>query len=115
MLGQMAIRKLARQQWQAFFDHLPGAHYATLDVTSPDVGARVRERATLLSAITYEPRTQLLAIWCEGAEHLVWRPEEVYVDDPFGGLAKLAVRRDDGGLQIIALRPLRRLPAPRLH
>lgn len=109
----MPIRRLERDQWKEFFDHVAGGRYATIELASPQLGLQVQASAVLMEGITYEPRSDVLAILCQGLEHVVHKPEEVYVDTVLGELSSLAVRNEEGEVQIITLRRLRALPPPR--
>ena len=65
-----------------------------------------------LLGITYDPKNDILEIALDGLDHLISRPQDLYIDDSAGILSSFEVIDGDGVSQIIQLREPLSLPAP---
>jgi hypothetical protein len=108
----MALRKLSLNEWRPFLDqmtHEPSSKWAELEIASLDLGNQIVARDMRLLGIVYDARNDLLEINLDAIDHLVFKPREIFVDGP--PVATVAVRSDDGALQIVHLREPVLLPS----
>jgi hypothetical protein len=111
----MAIRKLDKAEWHPFFDHVSKVligKRAEIEVASLDLGSQIQAEWLPLLGIAYDPKDDVLEIALEGLDHLIAKPQLVYVDEGSGGLMSLEVIDHAGVSQIIKLRDPLALPAP---
>jgi hypothetical protein len=108
----MSVKKLEKKTWKAYFNRLskPYMHnqrkdYAEIRVFSDEIGAQTETRWLPLEGITYDDRDDLLEVAVEHLDHLVYAPEEIYVDETKEGIVTaLEIVRKDGVKEIIELR-----------
>lgn len=107
----MAIQKLEKNQWATYFDtfsrdFIKGkrSDYAQIHVLSAENGAQPETAWLPLIGITYDAKSDMLEVAVENMDHLVYHPEEVYVDEEDGVLSSLEIVRKDGTKEIIELR-----------
>jgi hypothetical protein len=111
----MPILKLEKTEWHGFFDRITKGlvgKRAEIEMDSLDLGSQIEAEWLPLLGIAYDPKDDVLEIALDGVDHLIPRPEEVYVDIGPTGLANLRVVDRDGVSQIIQLRDPLMLPAP---
>jgi Family of unknown function (DUF5335) len=111
----MAVRKIDKPEWQAFFDWLSqgllGARIE-IEVASLDLGDQIEAEWLPLLGITYDHKDEVLEIALEGVDHLIDHPREVWVDLNVGEMMSFEVIDDQGVSQIIKLRQPLMLPSP---
>lgn len=107
----MAIQKLERDQWATYFDTFSRdfirskrSDYAQIRVLSTEDGAQPETSWLPLIGLTYDAKSDLLDVSVENMDHLVYQPEEIYVDEEDGVISSLEVVRKDGTKEIIELR-----------
>jgi len=111
----MAIEKLDKASWHAFFDAISktlGNTRAEIEVQSLALGDQVEAEWLPLFGMTYEPKSEMLEIVLEGLDHMIRKPIELYVDRSGAGLASMEVIDKDGVRQIVRLREPLMLPTP---
>lgn len=111
----MAISKLEKEQWHAYFDHLSktlAGKSAEIEVDSLDLGQQMEAEWAPLLGIVYDYKNDVLEILIDGLDHLIHHPREVYLDQQAGELTSLEVIDDEGMQQIVKLRNPLMLPAP---
>jgi hypothetical protein len=111
----MATRKLDRAQWRGYFDRMSKGlvgKRAEIEIASLALGAQVEAEWLPLLGIAYDPKDDVFEIALDGLDHLIAKPQAVYVDERDGGLAALEVVDADGVSQIVQLREPLMLPAP---
>jgi hypothetical protein len=111
----MPILKLEKREWRSFFDRVTKGlvgKRAEIEVDSLDLGSQIEAEWLPLLGIAYDPKDDVLEIALDGVDHLIAKPEEVYVDIGPTGLTNLRVVDRDGVSQIIQLRDPLMLPAP---
>src|SRR5258706_8081850 len=77
-------RKLARAEWQGYFDRISKtleAKQAELEVDSLDLGAQIAAEWVPLIGIVYDPKDDLLEVALEDFDHLISKPQEIWVDE----------------------------------
>jgi hypothetical protein len=111
----MAPRKLDKAEWHAFFDRVSKSllgKRAEIEVTSLSLGSQVEAQWLPLLGIVYDPKNDIIEIALDGLDHMVHRPQEVYVDIGPQGLTSLEVVDAEGVRQIVLLRDPLMLPPP---
>ena len=79
----MPLTQLARSQWQAYFDRVSKALGATrvhIEVTGLGLGDQVEADWIPLFGLSYDPKSDLLAVVAEGVDHLIRHPQQIHVD-----------------------------------
>jgi hypothetical protein len=108
-------KQLEKSQWRAFFDRITKALIGKLveiEVASLKLGDQVAAEWLPLLNITYDPKEDILQIGLEGADHLIRKPREIYVEGQGLEIPSLEVIDAEGVRQIILLRDPLMLPAP---
>jgi hypothetical protein len=108
------IRKLEKAQWRSYFDTLSKlleAKEAEIEVASLDLGDQVQAKWLPFLGIAYDPEDDVVEVALEGLDHLIHRPQEIYVDDE-GGLTSIEIADASGAKQIVKLKDKLLLPAP---
>jgi hypothetical protein len=110
----MALVKLDKSRWHAFFDQVSKSlvgKRAEIEVASLDLGDQVEARWLPMLGVVYEPRTDLIEIALENVDHLIHTPREVFVDAEPAGLSSFEVVDGEGRQHIVRLRDPLMLPA----
>ena len=111
----MTTRKLDKQQWRTFFDHvsttLEGKE-AEIEIASLRLGDQIEAEWLPLLGIAYDPNDDIVEVALEGLDHLIPKPRDIYVGDAPGGLVALEIVDADDVKQIVKLRDPLMLPAP---
>jgi hypothetical protein len=111
----MAVRKLGREEWAAFFNRVSKGlvgKRAEIEIDSLALGRQVEAEWMPLLGIVYDPRNDVIEIALDGHDHLIHKPKEVYVDEGPVGLTSIEVIDAEGAQQIVQLRDPLMLPAP---
>ena len=111
----MAIQKLEKPKWRAFFDavsKLLEGKVAEVEVASLKLGDQTEAEWLPLLGVTYDPRDDIMDIELDGLDHIINKPREIYLDNGVAGLTCLEIVDADGVRQIVKLRDPLALPAP---
>jgi hypothetical protein len=112
----MALMTLDKSRWQAYFDRVSRGligKSVELEVASLDLGDQVEAQWLPLLGVDYDPRNDLVEIALDGADHLIRRPREVFIDDVgAAGLSSLMIVDDEGRRHIAQFREPLLLPPP---
>lgn len=109
----MAIVRLEKAEWQAYFDKVSKAlvgKRAEVEVDALSLGNQIEAEWLPLLGIAYDPKGDILEIAFEGLEHVVNEPSEIYVDRDATGLTSLEVIDGDDVRVIVKLREPLMLP-----
>ena len=111
----MSIQQIDKSAWAEFFDSfttsLPGKQ-AEVEVASLDLGDQIAASWLPFIGIAYDPKNDLIEVALEGLDHMIRKPQEVYVDHEVGSLVSLQIINSDGVREIIKLKDPIALPAP---
>lgn len=103
----MATTQLHKAEWQSYFDRLsralPGKQ-AEIEVESLQFGSQIEAEWLPLQGITYDPKSDVVELLFEGLDHLIQRPQNVFIDYGSTGLQSIAVIDGDNNTQVIKLR-----------
>lgn len=108
----MATKQISRSEWKRYFDRFTREHLSgdppgatTVEVISPTLGDQFEVSAVRLLGISYDPKSQALALLLEDIEHLIFQPAEIWVlEGRPGFISTLEVVRTDGPKEIIYIR-----------
>jgi len=103
----MALRKLDKSEWEAYFDKVSKEHTAKLvevEVLSKSIGSQVEEEWVPIIGLSYDPKDGDFSVATEAVDHIIHRPVEIWVDDEDGVLSNLEVVQADGTKHIVELR-----------
>lgn len=105
--------QLHKAEWQHYFDRIArglAGQRAEVDVSSLALGSQVAAAWLPLLGMSYEPRSDILAVMLEGLNHLIRHPVTVFVEVDFGQLVSMAVTDNDRVRHLIRLRAPLGLP-----
>lgn len=111
----MAIEQVDRQLWQAYFDRMSkqlSGKSAEIDVEALQIGSQIEAEWVPLLGISYDPANNALSVAVEGLNHMIYKPQSVYVDVELGQLASMEVIDSDNVRHIVRLRDPLLLPPP---
>lgn len=103
----MATVQLAKNDWQTYFDRFSkklGDKQVEIEVSSLKLGNQVESRWAPLRGVSYDPKDDVLAIFLEGLEHNIQRPQTIFVEQADGEVNSMEVVEQDDTRQIIRLR-----------
>ena len=112
----MAITKLEKGAWRPYFDRvsklLGGAKRAEVEVAALDLGDQIEAEWLPLTGIAYDPKDDLIEVLLDDLDHLIRRPQQVFIDQEAVLLKSVEVIDESGVRQIIKLRDPLALPPP---
>lgn len=108
----MAVRKIEKEHLNDYFNEFAKLYlkdeqpeYAGIQVLSEEYGAQPETGWLILQGISYDPKKDILDIKVEKLDHMILRPEEVYVDEEPGGIINsMEIIQKDGTKNIIEIR-----------
>ena len=113
----MTIRRLEHADWEKFCTRVSRSFVgkqADIEVASLQIGFHLAAHRLPLIGMSYDRKSDVLALLVGELEHLIRGPREVYVDEQPLGLVALQIIDADGGRRIVTLREPLMLPGPHL-
>lgn len=111
----MSLVKLERNSWHDFWDAMTDqvlGKQAEIEIASRTFGVQVVARWQPLIGLVYDWKRETLEISVDGVDHLVMKPQELYVEYGASGLESIGILDSEGAWQIVLLRYPMMLPAP---
>ena len=111
----MTLTQLAKPQWQSYFDRVAkalGAKLVQVEITGLGLGDQARAESLPLIGISYDPRSDILAVALEGIEHNIQHPKQIHVEQNVESVYSIEAVDDEGEHHILLLRDPLRLPTP---
>jgi hypothetical protein len=111
----MTTHALEKTEWSVYFDRMTKAilgKQAEIEVASLQLGAQIEAEWVALLGVTYDRKADVLEIALDGLEHLIPKPQQIFVDEGHAGLESFEVIDQAGIRHIVRLREPRRLPRP---
>lgn len=109
------LRTVPHAEWRQFFDRMSKAFLrgqrAEIEVASAELGDQIIATGVPMIGVTYDSQDDLLDVALDRADHLVYHPKEIVVEEDAGGLLSIAVVTADGTRQIVRLKDPLKLPA----
>jgi len=103
-----SLRTVPPSEWRPFFDRMSKAlrqgTRAEIEVASPEVGDQVLAQWMPMIGVTYDSEDDLLDVALERADHLVYHPKEIAVEEDSDGVRTIAVTAADGSRNIVHLK-----------
>lgn len=91
----MGISKLDKSTMQAYFDRVSKAMVGSpvsIEIDSLSMGCQIAATEAALTGIVYDPRSDMLAVIVDGLDHMIRKPESVYLDETDGTLTSMQVQ-----------------------
>ncbi len=110
----MALTKISRTQWQAFFDRVSKALPAKqveIEVSGLGLGDHIAAAWVPLIGLSYDPKDDLFIVTAEGIEHRVRHPKEIHADADADTLHSVEAVDAENNHHIVLLKDPLRLPA----
>jgi hypothetical protein len=101
------LRSVPRSDWRPFFDRMSKAllaRRAEVEVASPELGDQTIAEWVPMIGVTYDSQDDLLDVALDRADHLVYHPTEIVVEEGTDGLRSIAVTAADGSRNIVRLK-----------
>jgi hypothetical protein len=111
----MAIAKIEKAHWREYFDRVSKASEGKnveLEVDALEIGSQIELEWVPLMGLLYDPRDDVLAVMVEGLDHMIRRPQTLFVDMTGSALTSLEVIDADQVRHIVRLRDPLMLPPP---
>jgi hypothetical protein len=111
----MALSKLEKPKWHAYFDNMSkvlDGKRAEIEVDALAVGSQIEAEWLPLLGITYDPKDDIVEVVLEGLDHMIHKPRDVFVDQTAADLSSVEVIDNDDFHHIIKLRDPLMLPPP---
>lgn len=111
----MALSKLEKQKWQAYFDHMSrvlDGKRVEIEVDALAIGSQIEAEWLPLLGITYDPKDDIVEVALEGLDHMIHKPRDVFVDQNAVDLSSVEVIDNEDFRHIIKLRDPLMLPPP---
>jgi len=107
----MAVKKLEKEEWENYFNNFSRkfikdkkTEYAEIRVLSIESGDQPETQWIPLLGISYDDKDDLLEIAVDKLDHLIYHPDEIFVDENGDIITSLQITKKDGEKQIIELR-----------
>jgi hypothetical protein len=107
--------KLKKWDWRAFFELMTKAldgKRAEIEIASLKIGHQIEAEWLPFRGMSYDPKNDVIDIVLEGLNHIIHKPQEVFVERQGLELSSLEVIDGDNLRQIIVLRDPLMLPPP---
>jgi len=111
----MALSKLEKPKWHAYFDHMSkvlDGKRVEIEVDALAIGSQIEAEWLPLLGITYDPKDDIVEVALEGLDHMIHKPRDVFVDQNAVDLSSVEVIDNDDFHHIIKLRDPLMLPPP---
>jgi hypothetical protein len=102
----MATRTLAPAEWNDYFSNAEGrirGRSVHIEVVGSRLGDQTLVRSAPLMGITYETRSDTLAIILQGLDHMIEKPKAISVEEDDGTPVALEIVDSEDRHQIITL------------
>ena len=79
------LRAVPRSEWRQFFDRVSKAlllgKWAEIEVASLETGDQILAEWIPMIGVTYDSRDDLLDVALDRTDHLVYRPQEIFIEE----------------------------------
>ncbi len=108
-------RELEKTEWHPFLDRvskvLSGKH-AEIEVASARLGDQIEAEWVPLIGITYDPKNDIVDVAVQGLDHMIRKPQKLFVEEDAGLVTSLEVIDAEGARQIVKFKNPLMLAAP---
>jgi len=109
------MRSIPKEQWKTYCDSVTDALTglrAEIEVASLDLGDQIEAEWLPVYGITYDHKDDVFEVALEGLDHLIRRPQELYVEEGAGTLDAILVVDLDAVRHLVRFREPLMLPPP---
>lgn len=109
----MTIHKLDKTQWRIYLDGMSKIAVGKrtgIEIASPRFGAQLQAEWLPLLGIVYDVKNDTIEIALDDLEHIVYTPQEMYIDDNSLCLSSMEIIDGEGAEHIIRFRDPLMLP-----
>jgi hypothetical protein len=111
----MTISKVEKPAWHAYLDQvsktLTGKR-VEIEVDALNIGQQIEAKWLPLWGIVYDQKNDLIEVILDGLDHMITKPQELYVDHNLDNVTSFEVVDADNTRQIIKLHDPIMLPPP---
>ena len=97
-------RKLEKTEWHPFLDRISkglSGKRVEIEVASAKLGDQIEAEWVPLIGITYDAKSDIVEVALQGIDHMIRRPQELYVEEKAGQVLSLQVIDAEGTQQIV--------------
>ena len=108
-------RELEKREWHPFLDRVSkglSGKQAEIEVASAKLGDQIEAEWVPLIGLVYDPKSDVVEIAMEGLDHMIRKPQKLFVEEAAGRLLILEVIDAEGTRQIIQFKDPLMLAAP---
>lgn len=108
-------RELEKKEWHPFLDRVSkglSGKLAEIEVASARLGDQIEAEWVPLIGLAYDPKSDIVEVTVQGLDHMIRKPQKVFVEEDAEGLASLEVIDAEGTRQIVKLKNPLMLAAP---
>jgi hypothetical protein len=109
------LTRIDKPQWQPFFDRVSdalGAKGVDMDIVGPRLGSQPEARHAALLGLSYDSRSDVVAVIGEDLEHNIAHPQQINVDEELDSVHSLEIIDAAGDHHILTLSDPLLLPPP---
>jgi len=102
-----SFRTVPRAEWRPFFDRMSKSllgKKAEIEIASAELGDQTIASWVPMIGVTYDSQDDLLDVALDRADHLVYHPKDIAVEEGSEGLLSIAVTAGDGSRHIVRLK-----------
>jgi len=108
-------RELEKTEWRPFLDRVSKGligKQAEIEVASAKLGDQIEAEWVPLIGLTYDPKSDIVEVAVQGLDHMIRKPQKVFVEEDAEGLTSLEVIDAEGTQQIVQFKDPLMLAAP---
>jgi hypothetical protein len=103
----MSTVQLAKSEWQTYFDQASKEFemkLAEIEVSSLSLGNQIESRWAPLHGVSYDSKNDVLAVFVEGMEHMISRPQTIFVEKDNTQFKSMEVLAEEDTRHIIRIK-----------
>jgi Family of unknown function (DUF5335) len=100
----MNDRSIKKEDWSAYFENLSEmltGKRILIEIASPSIGDQIEAHWVPLAGVTYDPKDDLIDVAVEHLNHIIRKPQSVYIHHDDKHLAAIEVRGSGGEQHIL--------------
>lgn len=112
----MSSRALSQDAWEGYFQAMTRslkASNVSVNIVSAHLGDQTEIDNVLLHGMSYSARSDQLSIYLQQANHVIFHPQSIWVDDQINGLRTVMVIDAERNQHLITFQDVLELNPPR--
>jgi hypothetical protein len=108
-------RELEKRDWHPFLDRVSkglSGKQAEIEVASAKLGDQIEAEWVPLIGLVYDPKSDIVEVALEGLDHMIRKPQKLFVEEEAGRLLSLEVIDAEGTQHIMQFKDPLMLAAP---